>query len=225
MERQFDVRVGNTGVNPQNRPGLMQVPCRSPRRWLVASTCTLSLVFVAGLSMAADVLGFSTAAHQGKGCGSIPYPVARKECEDYQTDKDKTCKNFGNRKTEVQKLIKTVEEKTKSLEEARQRNNKWVIPDLETAIAKARKDITGIQADAAGMIQSCTECISARKRVQRVFSEVKTKVQAEKDEELQPYIPTLVKKYEDGAVSHQQPIVDVESAKAAWMWIKGVTVP
>jgi len=128
----------------------------------------------------------------GQGCDSIPYRYAAAECRDYQSDKDKTCHDFGHERAKVEKLIKMVEEKKIRLEEARQRNNKAAIPDLEKAITDARNEVKGIQAKAAGKIQRCNECIAARKRIQRVFSEAKTKVQAETDPELLPYIPTLV---------------------------------
>jgi hypothetical protein len=195
-------------------------------RWsMKLVSAVTSCIFITGVCAAADVLSFQAAANQGTGCTTIPYPVYERECSNYQTEKNKLCHSYKHERSAVEKLLKRIEEKKKNLDEAKNRNNRAAIPDLEKAIAEARDEVNKKKADAAAKIQRCNECIAARKRVQRVFSEVKAKVLAETDEGVQPFIQPLVRKYEQGAQDHQQAIVDVENAKAGWVWIKDANVP
>jgi hypothetical protein len=198
------------------------------RRRLISWMAFIALCTLAALAFAADVSDFQKASTK-EGCEAIPFQYTQDECNGYQTQVKMKChgRKFGSRRDEVERLIAKIEEKQRNLAEAKSHNNHEVIPNLEAAITKLRDKVKPIKADAAGNLYKANECLAARERVQRVFKDATTSVNAaaNADPELKPYASILVAKYKQGAAEHLQAIDDVKNAKVNLIWVKDVAVP
>src|SRR5690606_13976203 len=143
------------------------------------------------------------------GCEAVPYSSERSECKSRQASKDSLCKSFGCELGGAEKALKELEQKRKSLAEARSRNNQAAIPALEKHVTRLEAELKRLKSDAEAKINRCDACIKAREEVQRVFTRVRTKVKGETDPALKPYIDKLVAHFDKGAQDHVKPINDV----------------
>jgi hypothetical protein len=185
------------------------------------------MLFVSTVASAADkdkVDGFKTAAGNA-GCEAIPYQSERENCKDLQRSMKEICTNFSCDRDLAEKQIDKLKEKRKNLEDAKSRNNNSAIPDLERAIKELEDSLKELKYDAtAHRVSRCEDCISAREKIQRLFSDVRTKVKGESgDKDLNSYVDNLVDKYDQGAKEHVQPIEDVKRALENCKWVRSMS--
>ena len=152
------------------------------------------------------------------GCEAIPYSSERSDCNEQQRRKNSTCRDFGCSRDQVEQLLEKLKEKRQSLADARSRKNESVVADLEATVAELEGDLRDRKAKAEQKINRCNDCITARERVQRVFSDTIAKVKGESDSALQEYIRILVEHFQNGAVEHVKPLDEVRAALSNCEW-------
>jgi chromosome segregation ATPase len=187
-------------------------------RYLVVGSALVFMLW-SPKNTAADKLDDFKEAASKAGCQAIPYSSERSECEDQQRRKDSECKDFGCARSEVEKLLEKLKEKRQNLSDAKSRKNESAIQDLENTVKELEKDLKERKNIAEKRINRCKDCISARERVQRVFSDVKSRVQNESDIALKSYVDKLVEHYEKGAAEHVKPLEEVRAALSNCEWV------
>jgi len=190
-------------------------------RFITGPAFVYALCFAAP-ALADKVDDFRTAASKS-GCDAIPYTSEWRDCGTRRDAKERSCKDFGCSRGEVEKLLERLKEKRQNLADAKSRNNEAAVPDLERAIATIEEDLKTRKDEAYRRIRTCDECIAARKAVQKLFADVKAMVQGEADPLLQPYIEKLVAHYDKGAAEHVKPLEEVVQALDNCKWVSSVS--
>lgn len=178
------------------------------------SLAALALVLATASTASADKLSdFKTAADK-KGCEAIPYSSERSDCKTYSRAKDDACNTkFSCDLRGHKKLLETLKEKQKNLNDAKARNNKESASALEKTVADLKGKIDKARKDARSNLQQADKCISAREKVQKHFERVRSLVEREREEALKPFVTKLVDHYKSEKETHQRPIKEVEQAR------------
>jgi hypothetical protein len=171
---------------------------------------------------AADKVDDFKDAVKEKGCKAIPYQSERNTCKDRSNDKDLICQGFTCDKAEVVKDLETYKEKRKNLQDAKDRKDEQSARSLEETVKALEEKLEGHKRLAKERIENGLDCLEARERVQRSFSDAKQMVQAETDSALQPYIPDLVRIYEIGKDEHIVPMQQTTMAIENCRWVSEI---
>lgn len=178
----------------------------------------LFVLFASSVADADKLDDFKDAASRS-GCEAVPYSSERSDCKSRQSDKDALCRDFSCSRGDAEKLLEKYKDKKRSLEEARARKNESAVRDLENVVKEIDERLREQRSAAEGRIRRAEDCVSAREKVQRVFSEVKSKVKDERDPALKPFVEKLVSHYEDEAERHLKPIEEVKRARENCAWV------
>jgi hypothetical protein len=158
-----------------------------------------SLLLVKSLMAQTDA--FREAAAK-EGCDAIPYQSERNLCKERSWDKDRVCTAYTCNKSDVDKDLANYKEALKNQQDAKDRKNEEGARALEKKVAELREKLEAHKRLASDRVEHAKDCLEARERVQRSFSDALQKVQQEKSPELQPYVATLAQKFKDGRESH-----------------------
>jgi len=178
---------------------------------LVISVLAVPAVLAASIALADKLSDFAAAAAQ-KGCEAIPYHDKREDCQDAQKAKNTACRDFSCDSDAFKKTIEKLQTKRKNLDDAKQRNNLEVVPNLVAAIEDLEDDLKQEKALADERLKRGSNCLSARKEVQSIFASATSKVQGESDPELEAHKRTLVAHFKQVAGEHVVPMQEVNRA-------------
>lgn len=195
---------------------------RKPKfRFLVAGPVVIGVLW-SGVLLADKLDDFKEAASR-TGCDAIPYSSDRSDCRSAQDDKDSRCRAFSCSRDEAERQLEKYKEKKKNLDEARARKNESAIRDLERAVKEIEDDLKERKYEADKRVDRAEACISAREKVQRVFSYVRSKVKDERDDALKPYAEKLASHYETEGERHARPIEEVKNARDNCRWVRSMS--
>jgi|SRR5450631_533888 len=192
-----------------------------PRAGAVLAASALALCWPG--SAAADKAADFKEAAGNDGCKAIPFSSERNTCVDRSNEQRKVCKGFSCEKDVVVDDLDAYKEKTKKLQEAKQRNDEQGARGIEEALKKLDDKLKGHVLEAKLRIDIAYDCLERRERVQRSFSEAKEMVQKETDPLCQPYIPALVSKYDEGRQAHVGPMQEVTKATDNCKWVATIS--
>ncbi len=191
----------------------------------------ICLSAVAFASIADD---FKDASNR-KGCEAIPYSSERSSCSSASRDVEDWCKNSSrpwscedldpngltrnidnvNSKISVLKKEKDDLEykRNQSSDENERKDYEKKIDEKKAQIEELQKKVDGWtkqladEKDIANKRKEIGEtCVKNRLVVQKIFSDVKSKVQSEADPDAKQYVPKLVEEYTSAEAGHQQAI-------------------
>jgi hypothetical protein len=195
---------------------------------VVAVGCISTLVFA---GVADD---FKDASNRD-GCEAIPYSSERASCTSSGRDVDDWCKsssrkwscddldptginrNIDNVNAKISDLKKekddleyrrnqTSDESERKEYEKKIDEKKAQVEDLQKKVESWTRQLAD-EKDMAGKRKEIGEtCVKYRLAVQKIFSEVKSKVQSESDLDAKQYVPKLIEKYTSAEVGHQKAI-------------------
>lgn len=195
---------------------------------------TLGVVCVSALALAGVGDDFKDAANRD-GCEAIPYSSERSSCISAGRDVDDWCKNSSRRwscddldPSGLTRNIENVNSKISDLKKEKddleyKRNNakdenerkdyerkidekKAQIEELQKKVDAWTKQLTDEKSKARDREEIGSKCVANRIVVQRIFADVKTKVQRESDPDAKQYASKLVDKYTAAERGHQEAI-------------------
>jgi hypothetical protein len=172
---------------------------------------------------AADKLADFKEAAGKDGCEAVPYSSERQACKDRSNDKNRICKDFSCDKAAVTKDLEEYKEKSKNLQDAKQRKDEQSVRSLESTVKSLNDKLEGHKRLAKELIKSGYDCLAAREMVQRSFSDAKQMVSAESDQALKQYVPDLVRKYDNGRQEHIVPMQQATRAIDNCKWVSEIS--
>lgn len=165
---------------------------------------------------------FQKAANED-GCKAIPYDYEQTKCEKLSEKQGQICKDYGCDKDTVQKTLQNYKEAKQNLSDARSRNNETGARDLEQKMKDLDAKLIVYRNSAAENVHGCFDCLEARERVQRMFSDMSERIKRETAPEIQQYIPVLLAKFETGRKAHIQPMQIVTEAANNCKWVSQIS--
>lgn len=191
----------------------------------------ICLSAVAFASIADD---FKDASNR-KGCEAIPYSSERGSCSSASRDVEDWCKNssrpwscedldpngltrnIDNVNSKISDLKKEKDDlaykRTQSSDENERKDYEKKIDEKKAQIEELQKKVDGWtkqladEKDIANKRKEIGEtCVKNRLVVQKIFSDVKSKVQSETDPDAKQYVSKLVEEYTSAEAGHQQAI-------------------
>lgn len=194
----------------------------------------MGVLAASAIAVASIADDFKDAAGK-KGCEAIPYSSERGTCTSASRDVDDWCKSSSRRwscddldPTGLNRNIENVTNKINELKKQRddldyKKNNtsnederkeyerqieelKAQIAEFERKVEEWKRQLNEEKSEAARREEIGTRCVQYRVAVQKIFADMKDKVQRETDPDAKQYISTLVGIYSDGEKGHQEAI-------------------
>lgn len=204
------------------------------RTWQAKVGIVIAMMLLGGVGLAGVADDFKDAANRD-GCEAIPYSSERSSCNTASREVDDWCKSSSRKwscddldPSGINRNIDNVNAKITELKkekdelESRRNNAKddGERRDLESKIKDKKDQIDGLQAKVEAwkkqldgeksMAKDRQEigerCVTNRLAVQKIFANVKTRVQGESDPEAKQYVSKLVDKYTAAEKGHQEAI-------------------
>jgi hypothetical protein len=169
--------------------------------------------------MAAKVDDFKQAAAIDSGCDSIPYKDLSEKCKEVSKNKNTTCTNFSIDRAKVEKTLEKYLDTRKNLQEAIDRKNTVVIPQLKQKIKEGHENLTEYKENASARANKALKCLDARENVQRVFSDAKELIKKETDPDLRQYILTILVTYDKGQKEHIKAMQNTTTSMENSTWV------
>ncbi len=157
------------------------------------------------------------------GCEAIPYETEKRECNTAHQEQVRICREFSCNKGDVEKALQKFKDKTQSLQQAKTRNNQEAAENLEVAVKELEDKLKEYKEAAGETLHECYDCLEAREKVQRAFSDASEKVSRETDPGAKQYVPTLLGIYKVGRDEHVVPIQQVTAAADNCKWVSEIT--
>jgi hypothetical protein len=207
----------------------------------------VGMLCVSGLALAGIADDFKDASNRD-GCDAIPYSSERSSCSSAGRDVEDWCKNSSRKwscddldPTGIKRNIDNVNAKITDLKREKddleyKRNNakddserkdyetridekKAQIEDLQKKVEAWTRQLSDEKSTARDRQDIGERCVATRITVQKIFADVKSKVQRESDRDAQQYASKLVDKYTAAERGHQEAIEltnrGIEKCKAA----------
>ncbi len=165
---------------------------------------------------------FREASGKG-GCEAIPYETERDECKTLSQEQRKTCKEFSCNRSDVEKTLQRYKVKTQNLRDAKDRNNQEAAESLEEEVNKLEDKLKEYKETANETVHECYDCLEAREKVQRAFSDASEKVSQETDPGAKQYVPKLLDIYKDGRDEHVVAMQQVTKAADNCKWVSEIS--
>lgn len=204
------------------------------RRFQIKAWMMVGLLLAGGAVLAGVADDFKDAANRD-GCEAIPYSSERSSCNSAGREVDDWCKsssrkwscddldpsglnrNIDNVNAKINDLKKEkddLESKRNNAKddserrdlESKIKDKKDQIEALQSKVEAWKKQLDNEKSIAKDRQEIGERCVANRVAVQKIFANVKSKVQSESDPEAKQYVSKLVDKYTAAEKGHQEAI-------------------